>query len=713
MVGRKWVALTALCGVVSLVFLLLATGESPAELSSRQTGRNVSLVVSVLLKDKHLSKHPLDDEISARAIDTFIRQLDPFKLYLLKSDVDEFNVNRLRLDDFVRSGDVSVARQMYDRFLERMDQRVAEIDSLLETDHDFALDETMVADPDEAQYAVDESELRERWRKRIKYELLIRRANLLEDQEEKRNKADDVGGEEVKETPTKTPEETEKEIREKIARRYRSLSKLKHQTDDDELLERFLTSVTMSYDPHTTYMSPSNLENFQINMKLKLDGIGAALSPDDGYTVVTKIIPGGAADKAGELKPEDRIVSVGQGTDGEMIDVVDRKLGDVVDMIRGRAGTIVRLGVMPANNDELSVISITRARIELKDSEARGEIVEEGQGPDGHPLKIGVIDLPSFYMDMVAARKRLTGFKSTTRDVQRILEGFEAEGVQIVVLDLSHNGGGSLTEAINLTGLFVDHGPVVQVKDSGDRIQHYDDTNRGMAWDGPLVVLVSKFSASASEILAGAIQDYRRGIIVGDESTHGKGTVQSLLDIGPELFDVPDPPNLGALKITMQQFYRPNGDSTQQRGVFSDIALPSLTSQMDVGESDLDYSLDFDHIPAADFSRYNHVTLEILKELEARSIMRRRNSEDFQRLNRNIRRYRDQKDRKTVTLNEQSFLAQRRELDAEKEEEKEIMDRNDFQERPVVRRDFYFNEVLDITVDYASMLGEQRLAKLD
>ena len=417
------------------------------------------------------------------------------------------------------------------------------MDELLALDHDFTIDESLSTDPDTMQFAKTAEEARELWRKRIKYELLVR---MTEDM-------------------------TLEEAKEKVARRYKSLAKRRHQTDSDELLEMFLTAVTSSFDPHTTYMSPSSHENFQINMKLNLEGIGAALKGEDGYTIITKDHPRWRCGQAGRLKAEDRIVSVGQGHDGEMAEVVDMKLNDVVKMIRGHAGTVVRLGVTDATGGETEYIEITRARIELTDSEARSEIVEEGQAADGSAMKIGVIDLPSFYMDMAGARMGKPNYKSTTRDVRRILNEFTAKDVDVVVLDLRRNGGGSLTEAINLTGLFIDTGPVVQVKDADGVVQHYDDLERGMAWDGPLVVLTSKFSASASEILAGAIQDYRRGLVVGDDSTHGKGTVQSLLDLGSQLFRVPDPPNLGALKITMQQFYRPNGDSTQKRGVLADV----------------------------------------------------------------------------------------------------------------------------------------------
>jgi carboxyl-terminal processing protease len=365
--------------------------------------------------------------------------------------------------------------------------------------------------------------------------------------------------------------------------------------------------------------------------------------------------------------------------------------------------------VIPTGLKETKVYSITRAKIELSDSEARGVIFEEGKKEDGSPLKVGVIDLPSFYMDLDAAKTDDAEFKSTTRDMRKILEDFKSKGVDAVVIDLRRNGGGSLTESINATGLFIDQGPVVQVKDSIGRVQHYDDLDHGMVWDGPLVVLTSKFSASASEIFAGAIQDYRRGIVVGDEATHGKGTVQSLLDLGPQLFRIPNPPNLGALKITMQQFYRPNGDSTQKRGVLADVVLPSVSSHMDVGEADLDFALEFDRVPAALYQKLEMVSPDILTQLRTKSQARRQNSEKFVKRQRDIQRYIEQKARETVSLNEKAFFADREELNAEKEDEKtfeELQNNGD----EVVKKDYYFDEVLAITRDYIDQLKVNRIA---
>ena len=672
-------------GVAFLVIsgaLLLPLRETPADLEGpRASDRQVALVVTALLNQEHLLDKPLDDEISERAIKTFLKGLDPMKVYFYQSDIDEFMQQSKSIDDSVRRGDLSFAYEVFNRFLKRVDERVELIDVLLEQNHDFEVDEEMVTDRDEATYAKTPAEALDRWRKRIKYDLLVLKSDEIEGQE----------------------------AIDRLKRRYTSYAKRMNQLKSDDLLEMYLSAVTTAFDPHTTYMSPSSLENFHISMKLKLEGIGAALMMDDGYTEVTKVIPGGAADKDGRLQPEDRIVSVGQGADGEMVDVIDMNLNDVVKLIRGKAGTIVRLGVKPADGNDTEIYDITRAKIELKDSQARSEIITTGEKADGSEYKIGVIDLPSFYMDMNAARQGITDYKSTTRDVRRILEDFKKNGVDAVVLDLTRNGGGSLTEAINLTGLFIDEGPVVQVKDSDDRVQHYDDLETGMVWDGPLVVMTSKFSASASEILAGAIQDYGRGIIVGDTATHGKGTVQSLLDLGNQLFNVPNPPNLGALKITMQQFYRPNGESTQKRGVVVDVPMPSLTTHMDVGETDLDYPVKFDEVKPAPFTKVDDVNIAVVKELIERSKSRRQDSEDFKKLERRIKSYQDQKAKKYVTLNEEKFFKEREELDANKEEEKEIKEQAGG-DRPVFRRNYYNDEILDVTLDYLNLLRDPNFA---
>jgi carboxyl-terminal processing protease len=359
---------------------------------------------------------------------------------------------------------------------------------------------------------------------------------------------------------------------------------------------------------------------------------------------------------------------------------------------------------MPAHSEKKTIIQLTREKIELKNSEARSKVFEEGRRPDGRPYKVGVIDLPSFYMDMAAARAGRRDFKSTTRDVRKILEDFNRQGVDALVLDLRRNGGGSLQEAINLTGLFLGDGPIVQVKDSDGQVRAYNDQDGAMLWKGPMVVFISKFSASASEILAGAIQDYRRGLVVGDRATHGKGTVQSLMDLGELLFRNPLSSKLGALKVTMQQFYRPNGDSTQQRGVLADVEWPSLTTHLDVGEGDLDYPIPFDRVPAAEFHAYGFATKALADRLKQRSEERCAKSSDFDKVRRDIAHYEQQKKRKWVPLVEHKFLAERAELNADKEEEKKIEEMND-PSGVEIKKDHYLNEALAITADYLGLLG--------
>jgi carboxyl-terminal processing protease len=474
----------------------------------------------------------------------------------------------------------------------------------------------------------------------------------------------------------------------------------------DELLETYLSSLTSSFDPHTSYMSPGTLENFEIGMRLQLDGIGAQLKGEDGYTTIVELTPGGAADKDGRLKSKDRVVGVGQGTEGEIVDVVDMNLNEVVKLIRGKRGTTVRLKVIPVGENVPKVYDITRAKIELKDAEARGEVIEHGKKTDGTPYKVGVINLPSFYLDMAGAQQGQAEFKSSTRDCKRLLEDFRKQGVDCVVLDLRSNGGGSLPEAIKLTGLFIDKGPVVQIKDSDKQVRPYDDVDPGVVWDGPLVVLTSKFSASASEILAGAIQDYHRGLIVGDKSTHGKGTVQTLLDVGRQLFPRFDSsPQLGAIKVTIQQFYRPSGDSTQLEGVLSDVELPSITSHLPIGESDLDHALTFDRVPRADFAGSGKVTDGMVAMLREASAKRVQTNKDFEKLAGDIARYEKRKDEKTISLVESEFERQWNEGKAAEDEEEKKLEEMESQKKPVVRRDYYFDEALNVTIDYLKALA--------
>ncbi len=640
--------------------------------------KTVSRLIAKLMQRDHLSRKPLDDKISQRAFDMYIKMLDPMKVYFLQSDVDEFSSKwRDSIDDNMEKGEYEIAFEIYKRFLQRVDERSQLAVELVDSSFDYTLDEEIATDKEDVKFATNDDEVKDRWRKRIKYNLMV----------------------------LKNDKDSKVDPKEKLKKRYDAYAKRIHQTDNGDVVEMYVTAITTSFDPHTAYMSKESFENFLIAMSLQLEGIGATLqSDDDGYTVIKRIVVGGAADKQGGLEVEDKIVGVAQGEEGEFVDVTGMKLDDVVQKIRGKSGTTVRLQVLSEDGSEIKTENIVREKIKLEDSAARGVVFEEG------PYKIGVIDLPSFYADMESSKRNTTEARSTTKDVEKILVDFQKQGVDSVVLDLRRNGGGSLREAIDCTGLFINTGTVVQVKDAYGKIQKHNDERSGMSWDGPVVVLTSKFSASASEILAGAIQDYGRGIVIGDTTTHGKGTVQSLIDLNQILFRVPKPPNMyGALKITMQQFYRPNGDSTQKRGVLSDIVLPSITDKMDVSETDLDYPVEWDSVPSAQPKNFGLVKPEMLKELQDDSMSRIADSEKFGKKQEEIKAYVEQKNRKTATLNEKKYLARREKLNAEKEDEKTIEDQVNHSNLEI-KRDYYMDEVLQISVDYLKMLNGKKVA---
>lgn len=706
-----------LAAAVSLASLTSPAFARPKPPSG--TDATISKSVRYLLERKHISRHPIDDEISERTLDAFTDTLDPLKLYFYQSDIEEFSKYRTELDDRFRQGKVDFAHAVFARFLARLEERVETAIKWVDAEHDFTIDEKMITDADSASFPRTPEEASERWRKRVKFDLMIKVSEADPELDESAPLAT-VEGLKLG-TGIKLPEDADlSDARKRLRKRYTSLRKRWNQTSSDELLELYVTSLTSGFDPHSSYLSPSTLENFNIQMRLELDGIGASLRSEDGYTEVADVIAGGAADQEGSLTKGDKIIGVGQDTDGPMEDIVDMKLNDVVKLIRGKRGTIVRLQVKPVDNpNDLAEYIITRDRIELKNQEARSAIIDGGElglgaKPNGQPYRIGVIDLPSFYMDMDGARAGLPDFKSATRDVRRLLDGFEAEAragkpIDAIVFDLRFNGGGSLTEAVNLTGLFIDQGPVVQVKGNDGRVTPYPDDQPGMMWDGPLVVLTNRFSASASEIFAGAIQDYGRGIVVGDESTHGKGTVQQLFDLGNQLFG--RAAGLGALKMTIQQFYRPGGDSTQNRGVLSDVVIPSLTDHLKgITEAEMDHALPFDRVRKLRHDFHSMAGEPIAQQLQAASSARVSESDEFTEDIRRIDRYETQKDRTEISLNLAEFLADRKQLDTDKEKE-EIGEELSDADRPVFdMEDHYNQEAIAITIDYIRLLQANKLA---
>lgn len=677
--------------------------------------RIITQVVTQLMGRDHISqpKMPFGAPYANRTLNNLLKVLDPQKMYFYQSDIDFFMGQETNLGTLYKDGDISLGYKLYKTYLERVDERHNFMLEVLKQPQDFTLDEQITVKREDLTYPKTPAEARERARLRVKYDILSMLVDEMREKKSEKEPASDKAaentGDKAADKPEKTRSEVLSEITDKLTRRYKSVSKRMHQIDGDELLEMYLTAMCTAYDPHTSYMSPSTEENFEIAMRLKLDGIGASLVSEDGYCVVKRIITGGAADKEGTLQNEDKIISVGQGEDGPMEDIVDMKLNDVVKKVRGKEGTLVRLEVIPADGGAKKIIKIVRSKIELKDSEAKGEVFQAGTKPTGNPYKIGVINLPSFYMDIDGARRGDPNYKSTTRDVTRILKNFKENNVDAVVMDLRMNGGGSLQEAIGLTGLFIDLGSVVQVKDPKGRVQSLDDEVSGVEWNGPLVVVINKLSASASEIFAGAIQDYKRGLIVGDITTHGKGSVQTLESLSRELFGftpITNPPKLGELKVTIQQFYRPLGDSTQERGVKSDVIIPAITSHMDLGEADLDYALPFDQVKPQKISLYPYVNNTIAPQIAPLSENRVKNNLEFQKLQKKIDFYLRQKEKKTVTLNEKLFRAERSDL---LDQEQEDLEKKAMAEANEIKRDYYLEEVFNITIDYVKILNNAGL----
>jgi carboxyl-terminal processing protease len=642
--------------------------EAPAD------NRQIIRSVRNLVEEGHISQNKFDDELSKRGFELFLRQVDPMKSYLLQSDIDEFRKSETQLDDMLIKNNISFAYLVYKRYLDRLNEVSPIIHELIDSTLDFSVEEYIERDAKEMKYAANMEDLRDRWRKTIKYNFLSARAD---------GEADD-------------------QTREKLHKRYRTYYKTRSQTDVYELLEMYLTALTSALDPHTTYMAPREKDNFDMHISLKLKGIGATLRPEDGSTIVETIVPGGAADKDGRLKVGDEIVAVQQDDGSPAVETLDMKLDDVVSMIRGEAGTKVKLHVKPKIGGERQIYEITRAIIKLEDSAAQSEILEHGKKPDGSPYRIGCIKLPSFYLDMEGARSNRQDYKRTSTDLEAILKKFNESNVDAVVLDLSRNGGGSLPEAIAATGLFIDYGPVVQVKDSNGRTQTMNDDIRSITWRGPLIVKTSQLSASASEIFAGAIQDYQRGLIVGDPKTHGKGTVQTLLDLAPALFGAGATKPLGALKLTIQQFYLPDGRSTQLEGVAADVILPSITAEMDLSESDLDYALPMDSVKAQPHKNYMMVDSAFKQQLQQQSTNRVLANADFEKLLGRIEAYRRQKSEKFLPLRESDYMARRNELRNEKEEEEQLDPKSERDK--VFAKNFYNEEILNISVDYIKAL---------
>ncbi|OAB61900.1 hypothetical protein AY599_07090 [Leptolyngbya valderiana BDU 20041] len=575
-----------------------------------------------------------EGNLSERMFDQYLDLLDSNRLYFTAADVDDLKRYRPHVHESLRAENLEPAFDIFARYLKRVNERTEHALALIESGFDFTIDEEYRYDRTELDWAESSEALDEVWRKRVKNDWLM----------------------------LKLADQTDEEIAETLTQRYSNLNRRINEFNSEDVFQFFMNAYTRSIEPHSAYLSPRSVDNFEISMRLSLDGIGAMLQRETEYTTIMEIVPGGPADLDGRLGAGDRIVAVAQG-DEEFVDVIGWRLDDVVSLIRGERDTVVRLEVLPAEtglSGPPQIIDIVRDEVKLEEQAAYSEVIEVPQGEDD-VRRIGVINLPVFYVDFQGRARNEPNYRSSTRDTRRLINELVEEGIDGLVIDLRGNGGGALVEATTLTGLFIDEGPVVQVRDSQGRVNLERDREPGMAWDGPLAVLVDRRSASASEIFAAAIQDYGRGVVIG-ETTFGKGTVQNLIDL--DEFSNSDEARYGQIKLTMAQFYRVNGGSTQRKGVIPDIILPTAGDPEETGESALDNALPWGEIEPTDFTRV--ARLDPLVELaRQRHEQRLASDEELQNLLQEIEEWEAESSRGSISLLE----SERRER-MEREEER-------------------------------------------
>ncbi|WMW04884.1 carboxy terminal-processing peptidase [Pseudomonas entomophila] len=622
---------TALALVIGLGSLTLGGNAAAANKWDRlQPDRDevvASLNIVELLKRHHYSKPPLDDARSVIIYDSYIKLLDPSRSYFTAADIAEFDKWKTQFDDFLKSGNLEPGFTIYKRYLDRVKQRLdfalGELNKGVDK-IDFTVKEDLLVDRKDAPWMKNQAELDDLWRKRVKDEVLRQK----------------ISGKELK------------QVQETLVKRYKNQLARLDQTRAEDIFQAYINTFAQSYDPHTNYLSPDNAENFDINMSLSLEGIGAVLQSDNDQVKIVRLVPAGPAAKTKQVAPADKIIGVAQGNK-EMVDVVGWRLDEVVKLIRGPKGSVVRLEVIPASNapnDQTSkIVAITREAVKLEEQAAKKSVLKLKQ--DGRDYKLGIIEIPAFYLDFKAYRAGDPDYKSTTRDVKKLLTELQKEKVDGVVIDLRNNGGGSLQEATELTSLFIEKGPTVLVRNADGRVDVLEDENPGAFYKGPLALLVNRLSASASEIFAGAMQDYHRALIIGGQ-TFGKGTVQTI-----------QPLNHGELKLTLAKFYRVSGQSTQHQGVLPDIAYPSIIDTKEIGESALPEAMPWDTIrpvvkPASDPFK------PFLAQLKAQHDARSDKDAEFVYIRDRLALTQKLMNEKTVSLNEQERRARHDEIEA-------------------------------------------------
>jgi carboxyl-terminal processing protease len=639
----RWLTGIAVCaGAVGLAALLgaamtppAATPAAAAVLAPTDQETYVARRVADIVAHEHYRRAPLDDHLSSLILDRYLDAIDGARSYFYASDIAEFERYRYQLDDAIKSGDVEPAFVIFRRYQQRSRERMAYAIELLNKKPDFEVDESFNFDREKEPWPANAAEMNELWRKRVKNDAL----SLV------------ITG---KQWP---------EVVDVLKKRYEHVAKRMDQSKPDDVFEAFMNAFVLSLDPHSNYFSARNSEEYNIQMSLSYEGIGASLSLTDDYVTVVDVIAGGPAAVSGKLTANDRITAVGEGKNGELVDVIGWRLDDVVQKIRGPGGTLVRLQLLPAGaapGSAQKVVDFTRNRVSLENQASHKAMRTVTR--NGRDVKVGVITVPSFYQDYDASRAGAKDYRSTTRDVQRLIGELRKDGSEVIIMDLRANGGGYLPEAESLVGLFIDRGPVVQLRDTAGHIEVDDDPNPAVFYSGPMIVLVDRFSASASEIFAGAIQDYGRALIIGQQ-TYGKGTVQNAHPLNYTIFG--RKPELGQLNVTIGKYYRVTGESTQDRGVTPDITLPSLIDANEVGESTRDRALPWDHIEPAAFKVEGDLK-PIAVQLQKLHDERTAGSADFRYLREDISSLDAQRAQKTLSLNLATRETERKRQESER-----------------------------------------------
>ena len=663
---------------LALLLFLFPSFLAAQDEKQKLTGPVIKGIVEQFVS-MHYAQKPLDDEMSAKIFKLYLNRLDPAHYYFLAADVNEYRQFETRIDDMLLRGKVKLALEIFERFKVRLSERLAMMEEFLAEDFDFSRDANWTLEREDLPYPETTEEARKIWRTKIKFDLLT----------------------------LKLADTSIKDGKERLMKRVRGMWKDFSQYENDDVVSIFLNSMAAAYDPHSSYLAAQDLKNFDISIKLSLEGIGAVLRWEDGYTVVNSIVPGGAAARHGKLKADDRIIAVAQGEEA-FESVIDMRLNNVVQLIRGKRGTKVGLQILRKTKkgfDTLKLV-IVRDKIILKDGEARMQIFVHPSPEENKTAqetnRIGVIKLPSFYVDFNDRRKNPKNYKSSSRDVKKHLKEFVRENVDGVILDLRSNGGGGLDEAINMAGLFIGHNPVVIVRQSGGRRVTVHRSRERAVYDGPLLIMLNRYSASASEILAGAMHDYQRAILAGDTTTFGKGTVQNIFQL---------PEGYGALKVTIAQFYRVSGWSTQNRGVETSLVLPSLYNARDIGESTLDNALPWRSIDQVSY-RVSGNLKKVLPKLKQLSENRIANSDFFQKVKEDVQEYlttikplkytsilkMQEDDLRRKTQRDQELESASEKADEDNSDDTEIEE-----EKKEIQLDEYMKESLGILSDYIKL----------